>query len=184
MVVFLPKGITMNLLDKVRKVPDFPKPGILFYDITTLLKDADGFQEVVHRLDNGPIPDYYLGIDARGFILAGALAYKNNRGLVVARKKGKLPYQTYSHAYALEYGTDELHVHTDAIETGASVVILDDLLATGGTANAAINLVKKSGGVVQGVCFVIELDGLGGRNKLIETGINEGQIRALIKVQA
>lgn len=157
------------LLAKVRRIPDFPKPGILFYDVTTLLKDAEGLREVVDRMAAPWLdtpPDYVLGIDARGFLLASAVAYRLGVGVVLARKKGKLPWRTERAAYALEYGEAELEIHVDAVEPGRNVLIADDLLATGGTAEAACRLVERTGGTVAGLSFVIELDGLPGRERL------------------
>jgi adenine phosphoribosyltransferase len=159
-----------ELKGKIRTIPDFPKPGILFYDITTLLKDPGAFQKTVDLLAHPWLshrPDYILGIDARGFILASALAYKLHTGLVVVRKKGKLPFKTESVRYALEYGYAEIEIHVDAVENGKKVLIVDDLLATGGTAQATVELVKKTGGIPIGCAFVIELMGLSGRDRLL-----------------
>jgi adenine phosphoribosyltransferase len=163
------EDLIAHLSSKIRRIPDFPKPGILFYDITTLLKDPAGFQETIDLLALPWLeerPDYILGIDARGFILASALAYKLNTGLVVVRKRGKLPFKTESVRYALEYGEAEIEIHVDAVEKDKRVLIVDDLLATGGTAWAAVELVRKTGGIPIGTAFVIELTGLGGREKL------------------
>ena len=153
----------------IREVPDFPKPGILFYDITTLLKDKHGFKKVIDTMSeriSGHKPDLILGIEARGFIFAPALAYNLGAGFVPVRKPKKLPAQTERVTYDLEYGTDTLEIHKDAIKPGARVVIADDLLATGGTAAAAVKLSEKLGGEVVGVMFVIELDFLKGRDRL------------------
>ena len=158
-----------DLLEMIRRVPDFPKPGILFYDITTLLKDPRGLQETVDRMAAPWLtvrPDYVLGIDARGFLLASAIAYKLNTGLVLARKKGKLPFQTNTVSYDLEYGKAEMEIHVDAVEAGASVLIVDDLLATGGTAAATVSLLRQTQARIAGCSFILELDGLGGRDKL------------------
>jgi adenine phosphoribosyltransferase len=153
----------------IREIPDFPKPGILFYDITTLLKDPEGFRTTVDLLSEafaGERVDRVVGIEARGFIFAPALAYKLGAGFIPMRKSNKLPAPTESVTYTLEYGTDRLEVHKDAIEPGHRVLIIDDLLATGGTAKAAIELVEKLGGHVVGAGFVIELEFLKGRERL------------------
>lgn len=153
----------------IREIPDFPKPGILFYDITTLLKDPEGFRTTVDLLSEafqGERIDRVVGIEARGFIFAPALAYKLGAGFIPMRKSNKLPAPTESVTYTLEYGTDRLEIHKDAIEPGHRVLIIDDLLATGGTAKAAIQLVEKLGGQVVGVGFVIELEFLKGRDRL------------------
>lgn len=153
----------------IREVPDFPKPGINFYDITTLLKDREGFCRLVDymTLHTRPIhADFVLGIEARGFIFAPALAYNIGAGFVPIRKPGKLPASTESFTYDLEYGTDTLEIHADAVPKGSRVIIADDLLATGGTAEAAAHLVEKVGGVVAGFSFVVELEFLKGRDKL------------------
>ncbi|GBC77256.1 Adenine phosphoribosyltransferase [bacterium HR08] len=153
----------------IREIPDFPKPGILFYDITTLLKDPEGFRTTVDLLSEafaGERVDRVVGIEARGFIFAPALAYKLGAGFIPMRKSNKLPAPTESVTYTLEYGTDRLEIHKDAIEPGHRVLIIDDLLATGGTAKAAIELVEKLGGHVVGAGFVIELEFLKGRERL------------------
>ena len=153
----------------IREVPDYPKPGILFYDITTLLKDRDGFCRLIDymTLQTRPIhADLVAGIEARGFIFAPALAYNINAGFVPIRKPNKLPAETESVTYDLEYGTDTLEIHKDAVQPGDRVIIADDLLATGGTAQAAVKLVEKAGGVVAGLTFVVELEFLSGRKKL------------------
>jgi len=158
-----------DLRKAVREIPDFPKKGILFYDITTLLKDAKAFQRTIDILGNRYIDkdiDTILAIDARGFIIGSALAYKLGKGIVLVRKTGKLPYKTVKTSYRLEYGVDKIEMHKDAVSKGNNVLIIDDLLATGGTASAAIQLVKKSGGKVVECAFVIELLGLNGRKKL------------------
>ena len=160
----------MNDLKKlIREVPDYPKPGILFYDITTLLKNKDGFRTVIDRLTElvAPTqPDVVIGIEARGFIFAPALAYHLGAGFVPVRKPNKLPSATESIRYELEYGFDTLEVHKDAISKGTRVLIADDLLATGGTALAAGNLVERLGGKVAGYAFVVELEFLKGRDRL------------------
>lgn len=158
-----------NLKTLIREVADFPKPGILFYDITTLLKDAAGLRGVIdglknHYKDSGA--DLVIGVEARGFIFAPALAYALGAGFVPVRKPKKLPGERLSVSYALEYGTDTLEMHTGAIGAGHRVLIVDDLLATGGTARATAQLVEQSGGTVAGLGFVVELDFLQGRQKL------------------
>jgi adenine phosphoribosyltransferase len=153
----------------IREVPDFPKPGILFYDITTLLKDAEGFRSVIDGLRQhyqSARVDTVLGIEARGFIFAPALAYALGAGFVPVRKPKKLPAECVSVTYDLEYGSDSLEMHKDAIGQGHRVLIVDDLLATGGTAAAAAHIVEKVGGSVAGIGFVIELTFLNGRQKL------------------
>jgi len=153
----------------IREVPDFPKPGILFYDITTLLKDGPGFRAVIDALKEhyqGSGVDTVIGIEARGFIFAPALAYALGAGFVPVRKPRKLPSDRVSVSYLLEYGTDSLEIHKDAIANGHSVLIVDDLLATGGTAEAVTRLVEQVGGRVAGAGFVIELSFLNGRRKL------------------
>jgi adenine phosphoribosyltransferase len=153
----------------IREVPDFPKPGILFYDITTLLKDKDGLRGSIdgfkdHYASSGI--DLIVGVEARGFIFAPALAYAMYAGFVPVRKPKKLPYQSISVSYELEYGTDALEIHRDAIAPGTRVLIVDDLLATGGTAKAVTQLVEQLGGIVAGLGFLVELTFLGGREKL------------------
>jgi len=159
-----------QLKNIIRDVPDFPKEGIVFKDITTLLSDAKSFQRVVdlmaHRYIDKEI-DLVLGVEARGFIMGSALAYKLGKGVILVRKPGKLPYKTFSASYELEYGTDELHIHQDAIKKGQRILIADDLLATGGTVKAVIELIEKMGGVVVECAFMTELEFLKGREKLL-----------------
>ena len=153
----------------IRTVPDFPKPGILFYDITTLLKDKTGFAQLIDAFAAhyiGKEVDLVLGIEARGFIFAPALAYRLNAGFVPVRKPKKLPAETAKVSYDLEYGQDSLEIHLDAIQPGQRVILVDDLLATGGTMAATVQLVEKLGGTVAGIAFAIELDFLKGRTKL------------------
>jgi adenine phosphoribosyltransferase len=153
----------------IREVPDFPKKGILFYDITTLLKDKVGFATLIDRLSEHYVDqkiDLVLGMEARGFIFAPALAYRLNAGFVPVRKVGKLPAETVKFDYALEYGTNSLEMHRDAIQKGQRVLIVDDLLATGGTAEATAKLASLLGAEIVGLGFVVELDFLGGRQKL------------------
>jgi len=155
----------------IRTVPDFPKPGILFYDITTVLKDKAGFATLIDSFAQyyiGKEIDLVLGIEARGFIFGPALAYRLNAGFVPVRKPRKLPAPTAKVSYDLEYGTDSLEVHLDAIEPGQRVVIVDDLLATGGTMEATVQLVRQLGGEIAGLGFAIELDFLKGRAKFQE----------------
>lgn len=157
-----------NLKQLIRTVPDFPKPGIMFYDITTLLKNAYGLRTTIDRLVeciDDPNVDTVIGVEARGFIFAPALAYRLKAGFVPVRKPRKLPAQTESISYDLEYGTDTLEIHKDAIGEGHRVVIADDLLATGGTARAVVDLVERLGGVVAGLAFVVELNFLKGRDR-------------------
>jgi len=154
---------------KIRHVPDFPKTGILFYDVTTLLRDPDGFRVAIDSLAN-PYKDrgisLVVGIESRGFILGAAVADRLGAGFVPVRKVGKLPSKTVKVSYDLEYGSDSLEVHHDAIEPGQRVLIVDDLLATGGTARATVDLVKQLGGRVEGIAVLIELVELNGRSKL------------------
>ena len=153
----------------IREVPDFPKPGILFYDITTLLKDKVGFATLINALSEHYMEkkvDLIVGIEARGFIFGPALAYRLNAGFVPVRKPKKLPAETAKVTYDLEYGTDTLEIHRDAVQKGQRVIIVDDLLATGGTAGACVELVKSVGGEIAGLAFVVELDFLKGRQKL------------------
>ena len=153
----------------IRTVPDYPKPGIQYRDITTLLKSAEGFRESVEQIANWCSQfelDLIAGIDARGFIFGSAVAFKLNLGFVPVRKQGKLPHRTIAESYELEYGTDCLEVHEDAIEKGAKVVIVDDLLATGGTAKAAHQLLQRCGAEIKGLGFLVELTGLHGREIL------------------
>ena len=154
---------------KIRHVPDFPKPGILFYDITTLLRDAEGFKLAIDALATphlGKGIDLVVGVESRGFILGAAVADRLGAGFVPVRKVGKLPGKTIRATYDLEYGSDSLEMHDDAIAAGQRVLIVDDLLATGGTAKATVDLVKRGGGSIAGVSVLIELMDLGGRTKL------------------
>ena len=159
----------MDLKQHIRDIPDFPKPGILFRDITTLLQDPSAFryavESMVERFESVEV-DVIAGIDARGFMFAAPLALRLDLPLVIIRKKGKLPFQTYSQSYDLEYGTDSLEIHVDAVASGDHVLLVDDLLATGGSLAAAAALVERAGGVVAGIGVVIELLDLGGRDIL------------------
>ncbi|HZT71059.1 MAG TPA: adenine phosphoribosyltransferase [Terriglobia bacterium] len=164
-----------NLKALIREVPDFPKPGILFYDITTLLKDPVGLHGAVDSLANhyvGQVIDRVVGIEARGFIFAPMVAYRLNAGFVPVRKPRKLPAETARVEYTLEYGTDALEVHRDAISEGQKVLIIDDLLATGGTAAAVAQLVESLGGQIVGMGFLIELEFLKGKEKLAKYNIH------------
>ncbi len=157
----------------IRTVPDFPKPGILFRDITTLLKQADGFHAVVDKLGaayRGHAIDKIAVIESRGFIIGAALAYSFNVGFVPIRKPGKLPAENFGHDYHLEYGTDRLELHTDGIQRGEQVLLVDDLIATGGTAEAALRLIGIAGGSVVGCAFVVDLPDLGGRERIERLG--------------
>lgn len=154
---------------KIRDVPDFPKKGIIFKDITPLLKDTSTFKLVIDKLGayySEKKIDYVVAIESRGFIFGAPLAYKLGAGFVPIRKKGKLPYKVHRITYSLEYGEDTLEIHEDAIEKGKNILIIDDLLATGGTISAAIDMVKKIGGNIIGVAFLVELSFLNGREKL------------------
>ena len=159
----------MDLKALVRSIPDFPKEGILFRDITPLIGDSDGFEALINEMAQPLFDrdvDLIVGPEARGFIFGAALASTLHAGFVPARKPGKLPYETLSYEYGLEYGTDKLQIHTDAIKPGQRVAIVDDLLATGGTALACARLVEQAGGVVAGFVFAIELTDLPGRETL------------------
>lgn len=159
----------MDLKDKVRVIDDFPTAGISFKDITTLLQDKDALKECIDQLAKsfeGLDIDIVVGPESRGFIFATPLAYLLNAGFVPVRKPGKLPYETINYKYLLEYGSDSLEIHKDSIKPGQKVLIIDDLLATGGTMLAAIKLVEKLGGIVVGLGFLIELEDLDGRSKL------------------
>jgi len=158
-----------NLKDAIRNIPDYPKPGIMFRDITTLLGDARSFRRAVDELVQpwaGMKIDKVAGIEARGFILGGAVAHQVSAGFVPIRKKGKLPHKRVSIAYSLEYGLDEMEMHEDAIVAGERVVLVDDLIATGGTAEGAVKLLRQMGADVLAACFIIDLPDLGGAAKL------------------
>lgn len=162
-----------DVKEKIRAVPDFPKKGIIFRDITTGLKDAETLQVMVDYLCDQYKDckiDYIAGIESRGFIFGMPMAYKLDCGFIPVRKPNKLPAETIKESYDLEYGSDSIEIHADAIEKGANVLVVDDLLATGGTAQAASKLVKKAGGNLVGAAFLIELEALNGRDKLTDCG--------------
>ena len=163
----------MDLTNFIRTVPDFPEPGILFRDVTTLFSNPNAFQSMILSFENnwqGKDIEYIAGIDARGFIIGGALAHHMGVGFVPVRKKGKLPYKTIEEDYVLEYGTATLELHVDAIPSGSKVLVVDDLIATGGTADAAAKLIEMSKGKVAGFIFVINLFDLGGCDNLLKKG--------------
>ncbi|MCB1476558.1 MAG: adenine phosphoribosyltransferase [Rhodobiaceae bacterium] len=164
----------MDLKDAIRTIPDYPKKGILFRDITTLMGDAPAFRRAVDELVQpwpGSKIDKVAGIEARGFILGGAVAHQLSAGFVPIRKKGKLPHETVRIAYSLEYGVDEMEMHRDAVKPGEKVILVDDLIATGGTAEAAARLLKDIGADVVAAVFVIDLPDLGGRRRLEALGV-------------
>ncbi len=158
-----------KLLAAIRSIPDYPKPGIMFRDIITLLSDARAFRKAIDELVQpfaGEKIDQVAGIEARGFILGGAVAHQLSSGFVPIRKKGKLPHETVSIAYSLEYGLDEMEIHKDAVKAGEKVVLVDDLIATGGTAEGAIKLLQGLGANVVAACFIVDLPDLGGADKI------------------
>lgn len=158
-----------GIVDKIRTIPDYPKPGIMFRDITTLLQDARGFRKTIDEMVQpfaGTRIDKVVGIEARGFILGGAIAHQLSIGFVPVRKRGKLPYKTKQQEYQLEYGTDVMEIHIDAIQAGEQILLVDDLIATGGTAEAAIKLIRHYQGNVIGGSFIVDLPELGGRKRL------------------
>lgn len=169
------------LKDAIRTIPDYPKPGIMFRDITTLLGDARAFRQAVDALVQpwaGTKIDKVAGMEARGFILGGAVAHQLSAGFVPIRKKGKLPHTTVRIAYSLEYGLDEMEMHQDAVKPGERVILIDDLIATGGTAEGACKLLKQIGADVIAACFVIDLPDLGGAQKIRDMGV---PVRSLIE---
>jgi adenine phosphoribosyltransferase len=171
--------IMQDLKAAIRQIPDWPRKGILFYDVTTLLKDGQCFRQVVDALvapfQDKPV-EVVVGIEARGFIFAPTVAYALNAGFVPVRKPGKLPAPTHRAVYQLEYGTDSLEIHQDAIQPGQRVLIVDDLIATGGTAKAVVDLVQVMGGIVLGFAFLVELEFLNGRDRL-----GDYQIASILK---
>ncbi len=165
----------MPIKSRIRTIPDYPKKGIMFRDITSLIKDPVGFRLVIDSLCKRYLPisddiDVIVGVEARGFILGGALAYALGKGFIPIRKAGKLPFEVLSHEYELEYGTDTVEIHKDALEPGCRVLLVDDLLATGGTALAAAILIEKLGATVTEIAFIVNLPDLGGESKLVEDG--------------
>ena len=172
-----------ELRDSIRTIKDYPKPGILFRDITTLLGQPRAFRRAVDGLVHpyaGLQVSKIAGIEARGFILGGAMAHQLSAGFVPIRKKGKLPHETVRVAYSLEYGVDEMEMHRDAVAEGESVILVDDLIATGGTAEGAVKLLRQMGANIVAACFVIDLPDLGGRKKLEDLGV---QVRTLVSYE-
>jgi adenine phosphoribosyltransferase len=172
--------LELDLRSAIRNIPDYPKPGIMFRDITTLLGNARAFRRAVDELVQpwaGMKIDKVAGIEARGFILGGAVAHQVSAGFIPIRKKGKLPHKRVSIAYSLEYGLDEMEMHEDAVEKGEKVVVVDDLIATGGTAEGAVRLLKQQGADVLAACFIIDLPELGGADKIRKLGV---PVRTLI----
>ncbi|VAX27008.1 Adenine phosphoribosyltransferase [hydrothermal vent metagenome] len=165
----------MPIKSKIRTVPDYPKKGIMFRDITTLIKDPVGFRLVIDSMTQRYITsdvefDTIVGIESRGFIIGGALSYTLGKGFIPIRKKGKLPADTIEHEYALEYGTDVIEIHKDALKSGEKVLLVDDLLATGGTALASAALIEKLGAKVAEMAFIVDLPDIGGHQKLVDKG--------------
>ena len=172
--------LEQTLRDAIRTIPDYPKPGILFRDITTLLGNARAFRRAVDELVHpyaGAKVDQVAGIEARGFILGGAIAHQISAGFVPIRKKGKLPHETVRVAYSLEYGVDEMEMHKDAVKPGQKVILVDDLIATGGTAEGAVKLLRQMGADIVAACFIVDLPDLGGRAKLEALGVD---VRTLV----
>ena len=173
----------LDLRASIRTIPDYPKPGIQFCDITTLLGNARAFRRAVDDLVNpwaGSKIDKVAGIEARGFILGGAVAHQVSAGFVPIRKKGKLPYETVRIAYSLEYGIDEMEMHSDAVSKGERVILVDDLIATGGTAEGAVKLLRNMGAEVLAACFIVDLPELGGAAKLRALGV---PVRTLVSFE-
>jgi len=173
--------LTEELIAAIRNIPDYPKPGIMFRDITTLLGNPRAFRrsvdELVHPFAGTKI-DKVAGMEARGFIIGGAVAHQLSAGFVPIRKKGKLPHDTVRIAYSLEYGVDEMEMHRDAVQPGEKVILVDDLIATGGTAEGAVKLLKQMGADIVAACFIIDLPALGGRKKLEALGVD---VRTLVE---
>ncbi|WP_193176390.1 adenine phosphoribosyltransferase [Oricola nitratireducens] len=176
-------SLSENLVAAIRTIPDYPKPGVMFRDITTLLGDARAFRrsidELVHPYAGTKI-DKIAGVEARGFILGGAMSHQLSAGFVPIRKKGKLPHETVRIAYSLEYGVDEMEMHKDAVKIGERVILVDDLIATGGTAEGAVKLLQQMGAEVVAACFVIDLPDLGGRKKIEALGV---PVRTLVEFE-
>ncbi|MEZ5813083.1 MAG: adenine phosphoribosyltransferase [Rhizobiaceae bacterium] len=176
-------ALVEELLASIRTINDYPKPGIKFRDITTLLGNARAFRrsvdELVHPYAGSKI-DQIAGIEARGFILGGAIAHQLSAGFIPIRKKGKLPHETVRVAYSLEYGVDEMEMHRDAVKKGDRVILVDDLIATGGTAEGAVKLLRQMGAEITAACFVIDLPDLGGRSKLEALGVT---VRTLVSFE-
>jgi adenine phosphoribosyltransferase len=173
----------MNLKDTIRTIPDYPKKGIMFRDITTLLADARAFRRAIDELVQpyaGSKVSKVAGIEARGFILGGAVAHQMSAGFIPIRKKGKLPHETVSIAYSLEYGVDQMEMHKDAVVRGEKVVLVDDLVATGGTAEAACRLLTQMGAEIVAACFIVDLPDLGGARKIEKLGV---PVRALMQFE-
>ncbi|CAM5450947.1 adenine phosphoribosyltransferase [Aquamicrobium terrae] len=167
-------SIEDTLLASIRTIPDYPKPGVMFRDITTLLGNARAFRRAVDELVHpyaGQKVDKIAGVEARGFILGGAMAHQLSAGFVPIRKKGKLPHETVRVAYSLEYGLDEMEMHKDGVAPGERVILVDDLIATGGTAQAAVELLNQIGADIVAACFIVDLPDLGGRAKLEALGV-------------
>ncbi|MBX8799166.1 adenine phosphoribosyltransferase [Pseudochrobactrum asaccharolyticum] len=167
----------------LRTIPDYPRPGVMFRDVTTLMGNPQAFRRAIDELVfpyAGGKADKIAGVEARGFILGGAMAHQLSAGFVPIRKKGKLPYETVRIAYSLEYGIDEMEMHRDAIQPGERVLLVDDLIATGGTAVAAVNLLRQMGAEIVAACFIVDLPDLGGRKKLEELGVN---VRTLLEFE-
>ena len=165
----------------IRTIPDYPKPGIMFRDVTTLLADAAGFKATIAQMAESyrtqPV-DAVAGIEARGFILGGAIADRLGCGFIPIRKKGKLPWKTLRQEYTLEYGVDSIEIHEDAVRKGERILIVDDLIATGGTADAAVNLIRRAGGDIIGATFIVDLPELGGAKRLAALGIKSHALMA------
>ena len=177
------KGTLQEIRESIRTIPDYPRPGVQFRDITTLLGNARTFRRVIDELVEPwsvAKVDRVAGIEARGFILGGAVAHQLAAGFVPIRKKGKLPHSTVRVAYSLEYGLDEMEMHEDALSRGERLILVDDLIATGGTAEAAVKLLRKLGAEILGACFVIDLPELGGSKKLTDLGV---PVRTLVSFE-
>jgi adenine phosphoribosyltransferase len=177
------KGTSQEIKDAIRTIPDYPKPGVQFRDITTLLGNARAFRRVIDELVEPwsvAKVDRVAGIEARGFILGGAVAHQLAAGFVPIRKKGKLPHSTVRVAYSLEYGLDEMEMHEDAVSRGERLILVDDLIATGGTAEAAVKLLRRLGAEILAACFVIDLPELGGSKKLTDLGV---PVRTLVSFE-